>query len=179
MRTYFVTFSSPMSINSTLHYIIEAMTLKKLTIFSLILLLGFSSQAQKVQEKDILGTWKLIINVDEELDEEAEEAETLLEEIIIKSVSGLVSGVLDNIEIYFEFKRNNDVIVTVNAYGETEEDEGTWYINRRGYLVIEDIDDNDDDFNISTDDDEWKLIDGLLISEDHQDDRNVYMTKVD
>ncbi|MEQ9404008.1 MAG: hypothetical protein RIM99_10505 [Cyclobacteriaceae bacterium] len=155
------------------------MKAKALTLFSLILLISFGTQAQKVQEKDILGTWKLVIEVEDELDEEAEEAETLLEEIIIKSVSGLVSGVLDNIDIYFEFKKNNDVYITVKAYGEVEEEKGKWYINRKGYLVIEDIDEDDDnDFHIDSDD-EWKLIDGLLVSEEHEDDMNVYMTRVD
>lgn len=154
------------------------MKLKALTLLSLILLLGFSSQAQKVEEKDILGTWKLVIDIENEMDEEAEDADTILEEIIIKSVSGIVSGVMENIEIYFEFKKRGNVIVTVNAYDDVDEDEGTWYINRRGYLVIEDIDDDDDKFSISADDDEWKLIDGLLVSDEHEEDRNVYMTKV-
>ncbi len=154
------------------------MKLKALTLLSLILLLGFSSQAQKVEEKDILGTWKLVIDIENEMDEEAEDADTILEEIIIKSVSGIVSGVMENIEIYFEFKKRGNVIVTVNAYDDVDEDEGTWYINRRGYLVIEDIDDDDDKFSISAHDDEWKLIDGLLVSDEHEEDRNVYMTKV-
>ena len=140
------------------------MKLKALTLLSLILLLGFSSQAQKVEEKDILGTWKLVIDIEDELDDEADEADTILEEIIIKSVSGIVSGVMENIDIYFEFKKGGRLNLTVNAYDETEEEKGTWYINRRGYLVIEDIDDDDNDFHISADDDEWKLIDGLLIS---------------
>ncbi len=154
------------------------MKLKALTLLSLTLLLGFSTQAQKVEENDVLGTWKLVIDIEEELDDEADEADTILEEIIIKSVSGLVSGVMENIDIYFEFKERGELIVTVNAYDDVEEEEGSWYINRKGYLVIEDIDDGDD-FHISADDDEWKLIDGLLISDEHEDDRNVYMTKVD
>lgn len=154
------------------------MKAKTLTLLSLILLLGFSTQAQKVKQKDVLGTWKLVIDIEDELDEEAEEAETLLEEVIIKSVSGLVSGVMENIDIYFEFEEDNELEITVKAYGEVERERGTWYINKRGYLVIEDIDSEDDRFNISTDDDEWKLVDGLLISDD-DDDKNVYMTRVD
>lgn len=154
------------------------MKVKTLTLLSLILLLGFGTQAQKVKQKDVLGTWKLVIDIEDELDEEAEEAETLLEEVIIKSVSGLVSGVMENIDIYFEFEEDNELEITVKAYGEVERERGTWYINKRGYLVIEDIDSEDDRFNISTDDDEWKLVDGLLISDD-DDDKNVYMTRVD
>ena len=149
---------------------------KILTLLSLTLLLGFSTQAQKVEEKDILGTWKLVIDIEDEMDKEADEAETLLEEVIIKSVSGLVSGVLDNIDIYLEFQERNNLRITIKAYGEVEEEEGKWYINRKGYLVIEDVDDNDS-FHFSSDDDEWKLVDGLLISDDH-DDGNVYMARV-
>ena len=61
---------------------------------------------------------------------------------------------------------------------DTDEEEGTWYINKKGYLVIEDIDSDDNDFSIGSDDDEWKLIDGILVSSDHEDDRTVYMARV-
>ena len=62
----------------------------------------------------------------------------------------------------------------VNAQKVKEKDIiGTWK------LVIEDIEDDDDNFNISTDDDEWKLIDGILVSDEHEEDRTVYMTRVD
>ncbi|MEQ8906473.1 hypothetical protein [Ekhidna sp.] len=140
--------------------------------------LGFVTQAQKVKERDIIGTWKLVINIEEEIEEEAEEADTMLEEIFIKAVSGFVDGIMDDIEIYFEFRANNDLKITVNAYDETETEKGSWYINERGYLIIEDIEDDDDDFNITTDDDEWKLIDGILVSDEHEDNRTVYMTRV-
>lgn len=138
---------------------------------------GFASYAQKVKEKDVIGTWKLIIDIENAMDEEAEDADTMLEEVFVKAISGFVGGILDDIEIYFDFRENNELKITVHAYDEKETEYGTWFINKRGYLEIEDIDD-DDDINISTDDDEWKLIDGILISDEHEDDRNVYMTRV-
>ncbi len=152
---------------------------RTITLFTLALCFAIGAQAQRVQEKDIIGTWKLIIDIEEEMEDEAEEADTMLEEIFIKAVSGFVGGIMEDIEIYFEFKRNNDLKITVNAYDETETETGSWYINKRGYLVIEDIDEDDDSFSISTDNDEWKLIDGILVSEEHEKNRNVYMTKVD
>ena len=140
--------------------------------------LGFTADAQRVKEKDIIGTWKLIIDIEDEMEEEADDADTLLEEVFIKAISGFVGGILEDIEIYFEFQSDNDVKITVLAYDEKETETGSWYINKRGNLVIEDIDDDDDSFNISSDDDEWKLVDGILVNDDHEDDRNVYMTKV-
>ncbi|SNT29405.1 hypothetical protein SAMN05421640_3247 [Ekhidna lutea] len=153
----------------------------KRTILSLAILISasFIVDAQKVKEKDIIGTWKLVINIEEEMEEEAEEADTMLEEVFIKAISGFVGGIMEDIEIYFEFQADNDVKITVNAYDETETERGSWYINKRGYLVIEDIEDDDDDFHISSDDDEWKLIDGILVSDENEKDRSVYMTKVD
>ncbi|MEO9485565.1 MAG: hypothetical protein ABJG47_19045 [Ekhidna sp.] len=152
---------------------------RTIVLFVAVLCLSVVAQAQKVKEKDIIGTWKLVIDIEEEMEEEAEDADTMLEEVFIKAISGFVGGIMEDIEIYFEFKPDNDLKITVNAYDEVETETGSWYINKRGYLVIEDIDDDNDDFSISTDDDEWKLIDGLLISDEHEEDRNVYMTKVD
>lgn len=152
---------------------------RTITLFTLALCLALGAQAQRVQKEDIIGTWKLIIDIEEEMEDEAEEADTMLEEIFIKAVSGFVGGIMEDIEIYFEFQRDNDVKITVNAYDETETETGSWYINKRGYLVIEDIDEDNDNFNMSTDDDEWKLIDGILVSDEHEKNRNVYMTKVD
>ncbi|WP_420318626.1 hypothetical protein [Ekhidna sp.] len=153
----------------------------KRTIFTLALLFAsaFIVNAQKVKEKDIIGTWKLVIDIEEEMEDEAEEADTMLEEVFIKAISGFVGGIMEDIEIYFEFQSDNDVKITVLAYDEKETETGSWYINKRGYLVIEDIEDDDDNFNISTDDDEWKLIDGILVSDEHEEDRTVYMTRVD
>lgn len=152
---------------------------KTITLFVAILCIISFAEAQKVKEKDIIGTWKLVIDIEEEMEEEAEDADTMLEEIFIKAVSGFVEGIMDDIEIYFEFQADNDVKITVLAYDEKETEKGTWYINKRGYLVIEDIDDDGDDFSISTDDDEWKLIDGILVSDEHEKNRTVYMTRVD
>ncbi len=135
------------------------------------------TQAQKVKEKDVIGTWKLIIDVEQEMEEEAEEADNMLEEIFIKAVSGFVDGILDGIDIYFDFREDNEVKITVHAYNEKETEYGRWFINKRGYLEIEDIDDGDN-ITIDADDDEWKLIDGILVSDEHEDDRNVYMTRV-
>lgn len=151
--------------------------MKKALILMAALGFGFFAQAQKVKEKDLIGTWKLVIDIEEAMEEEADDADTMLEEVFINAISGIVGGILEDVEIYFDFQPNNELKITVNAYDETETEYGRWFINKRGYLEIEDSDD-DDDFHFESDDDEWKFIDGLLISSDHEDDRNVYMTRV-
>ena len=151
--------------------------MKKTLILMTALCIGFFANAQRVTEKDLMGTWKLIIDIEEEMKEEAEDADSMLEEVFIKAISGFVGGILEDIEIYFEFRKNNELKITVNAYDESETEYGRWYINKKGYLQIEDVDDND--FNFDAKDDEWMFMDGILVTDEHEDDRNVYMTKVD
>jgi len=104
----------------------------------------------------------------------------MLEEVFINAISGFVGGIMDDIDIYFEFRKNNELKITVNAYDKSETEYGTWFINKNGYLEMEDIDDDDDDnFSINADDDEWKLVDGILVTDEYEDNKNVYMAKVD
>ena len=52
--------------------------MKKTVILLAALCFGFFTQAQKVKEKDIIGTWKLVIDIEEEMeDEEEDERESL------------------------------------------------------------------------------------------------------
>lgn len=152
--------------------------MKKSIILLSFILFSFSSYSQKVKEKDIIGTWKLIIDVTEEMEKEAEDADTMFEEVFINAISGFVDGIIEDIDIYFDFRKDNSLKIVVHAYDEKETEYGTWFINRDGFLEIEGIDD-DDHINIDADDDEWKLIDGILVNDEHEDSRSIYMTKID
>ncbi|MEM9338797.1 MAG: hypothetical protein AAGA66_08730 [Bacteroidota bacterium] len=154
---------------------------KLTTILLLLFAVALTTHAQKVKEKDILGTWKMVIDIDKELDEEAEEADTYLEEIIIKSVSGVVNGIVGNIDIYFDFRKNNELFIEVDAFGQTETEQAEWVINKKGYLEIDGWNEDGDDnhFQFSSDNEEWKLVDGVLVSDDQEEDKNVYLTRVD
>ena len=107
--------------------------MKKYTLlFALLVFVSATSQGQdRMTEKDVYGSWKMVIELDEvmeELDEEANESESMLAKILIKSVSGIVEGVMENIEIYIDFNRNGDARVMVDAFDERSEDEDTeWY----------------------------------------------------
>jgi len=150
--------------------------MKKATLLIAVLIGSiYSGYSQKIKEKDILGTWKLVIDVKDKLYNEAEEADNMLEETIIKMVSGFVGGIIEDIDIYFEFKKNNKALITVKAYGKTEIEEAKWYINKSGFVEIDDVE--AENINIGASDDEWKLKDGLLVNDDDED--TVYMTKVD
>ncbi|WP_258097744.1 hypothetical protein [Marinoscillum pacificum] len=155
--------------------------MKKALLVLIVGVMAFTSNAQnKVKERDITDkTWKLVINVDEELEEakkEAEEEDSFLGEVIVNSVSGLVSGLLDELEIYMEFRANGEVKVTVEAFGEREIEYSEWSIDNRGRLRISDTD------RFQTDDEDyWMLEDGVLVSfeDDGELNENVYLVKIE
>lgn len=153
--------------------------MKKTILFAVVAFISVGTFAQeKITEGKLLGKWKMTIEMDEvidELEEEAEEAETILAEVILKSVSGLVGGVMDNIDIYVEFKRGGDAIIRVDAFNNDKEEEDTrWYV-RGNKLYIEDT--KDDDINWDSNDG-WLMKDGILVLDDDDNDVTVYMVKL-
>ena len=156
-------------------------TLHKL--FGLLLILGLTTgqllAQDKVREKDIAGkTWKLKIDIDDELQDEIDDADSAFERLIIKSVSGFVDGILDGIDIYFEFQDDNELKITVDAFGDTEVEYTNWYINRDGALVIDDTD------HFESDDEIWLFVDDVLVAFDKDwdgdlEDRSVYLVEME
>ncbi len=147
-----------------------------------VLSLGTLVGQEKITESKLLGTWKMVIEMDEvmaKLDKEAKDSETILAEVLLKSVSGMVEGIMDRIQIYVEFQRNGQAILLIEAFDEeAEEDDTEWYI-RNGKVYL---DDSDND-NITWDgDDGWYLKDGVLFLDQDDDDDDepvIYMVRID
>ena len=156
--------------------------MKKINLILMIaaLFIYSSTEAQdKVREKDLKGTWKLIIDIEEEMDEakeEMDEEDSFLGKMILNSVSGLVTGIMEEIDIYMEFRSDGEVKIIVEAFDEREIEYSEWYIDSKGRLFIEDTD------RFSSDDgDYWLIDDDVLISFEDKYDRNenVYMVRID
>jgi hypothetical protein len=112
------------------------------------------------KEKDVYGKWKLEINMKEKLKKESKEL-NLLERMIVGGVSGMVESVWEEIDITFEFKKNNEVLLYVKVEGdETKVEELTWYMDN-GKIYIDDI--NNPNINIDNDG-YWRLKDDKLLS---------------
>jgi len=156
--------------------------MKKLSILFAAMIVCVSAVIgqNKVTKDNVVGTWKMKIEMDEviaELEEEADDAETILAEVILKTVSGTMQGVMDRVEIYITLERDGDALVLVEVFDEeAEEDDSEWYI-RNGRLYIKD--NLDDDFDWDSDDG-WYMKDGVLVLDnDDDDDVQIYMIKVD
>jgi len=157
--------------------------MKKLTILLALFIVGFSVQAQKpVKEKNLLGEWKLIIDVDEdEIMDEIEEDEDIpfFGEWIAETVIGLAFNIIDDLDIYFTFKEDGKLKVVVEIFGEREVEYSEWYINKDGELVLGETDAFD------SDDDIWLMEGDRLVAYEEdwkgrrEREREVYMIKVD
>jgi hypothetical protein len=139
----------------------------------------FSNAQEKVTEKKLLGTWLLVIDIEEEMDIAAEEEENPFARAVIRGVSGLVDGLMENIEIYFDFMPDGEARILVDAFGEEEIEYAQWEINSRGELMI--ISDAD---NVQINDDDFWMMDGknTLISFDDDSgeiEENVYMRRIE
>ncbi|OEK02261.1 hypothetical protein BFP97_12360 [Roseivirga sp. 4D4] len=150
--------------------------MKKLITALLLVTVCISVQAQKkVREKDILGEWELVIDMDhvkDEVEEELEEEEFWLARSFAKSVSNFALDIVESIDVRFDFRDNGEVKISVKVFGERETEWAEWYINDDGELIIEDEDDHrrrrsrNFSMGYSNDNDVWLLEDGKLHSYD-------------
>lgn len=153
--------------------------MKNILLLTSLMLFVVSIQAQprKVKERELEGRWKLVIDIDsEDFEDELDEEDGYFARLALQSVGGFVDGVLDAIDIEFEFMRNNEVKVIVSAFGNEDIEYSDWRINRRGELLIGDTD------SFSSDDDDYWMFDGdLLVAYDDDDGMKsqVYMVNID
>ena len=153
--------------------------MKKLILIipMLFLVLFVNAQKKKVKERDLDGVWKLIIKIDkEEVVDELDDEDNIFAKIIAKSVVGIVDDVLNEIDIRFEFKSNNRLKVTINAFGEEEVEYSAWKINSKGQLILEDVD------SFDSEKDYWLFEGDILVAYDNDDDdpsENIYLVNMD
>lgn len=138
---------------------------------------SFLSQAQ-LKEKDILGTWEMKFNMQEEARKEMEE-ENILSKALAEGILGFVDAVLDEVTIRMDFQKNNRV--EIRAYSDFDDEDEVevtrWFIDEKGRLNFEDIKNEDVKVDFS---DGWVMEDGKLypMDDDGSISRAVYLKRV-
>jgi hypothetical protein len=143
--------------------------IRKIWVMTFFLFLGGAILAQQpVTEKDLLGTWQMVIEDLEHQKERFEDKDSRdyddrdatdrFGRAIESAVNAFVSDLIGDIDIQFTFMENHRARLTLDIMGEHETESLEWYINDDGYLVL--IDDDRDDY----DDDVWAFEDGKLVS---------------
>lgn len=148
--------------------------MKKLTTTLLLVMVCASLTAQsRVREKDILGEWDLVIDLDdarEEIEEELEEEESWIARRFARGISNFALDIVERIDIKFDFREDGEVKLSINILGEREVEYLDWSINDDGELIIEDNDDdrnrrsrrNNNSFDFADEDDVWLMKNGRL-----------------
>ena len=155
----------------------------KILSLTLFLVVGFmlSLMAQnQLNEDDLEGQWKLVIDLTEEHFEEEWDEESALGRFIARTVTDFVENIMEEVDIRFEFLSNHRLRVTAEIFDDREVEYTDWYITRDSELKIGDS----EHFKNDDDDDIWLMEDGVLVSyEKKWDDdlhyNHVYLIKLD
>lgn len=154
--------------------------MKNLATILIIGLLAFGNHAQaqkKIKESDVIGTWKLNINIDEAMQEaknDLDEEDNLIGKLVLNSVSGLIDNIMDEIDIYLDFQKGGKLEILVKAFGEKEIEYSEWYITKSGEIFIESTE------HIQTDNDRFVMTsNGIMVpADDYEEDAKVFLVRI-
>jgi hypothetical protein len=142
----------------------KTVDMKKIAFLFLAALLSSSlmNAQSKVKDRDVLGEWKLHVDLQKEIQDKDSDL-NFLEKALVGAVSGIVTTAMNHVDIRFDFKRNNEVILKIHNKDEdkTETEMLKWFINKQGQLEIDDLD--NDHVNVQHDG-AWMLLDKQLVA---------------
>ena len=86
--------------------------MKKLALLCIIALLSssFVSAQSKAKDRDVLGEWKLHVDLQKEIQDKDSDL-NFLEKALVGAVSGIVTTAMNHVDIRFDFKRNNLTLI--------------------------------------------------------------------
>ena len=157
----------------------KTVDMKKIAFLFLAALLSSSlmNAQSKVKDRDVLGEWKLHVDLQKEIQDKDSDL-NFLEKALVGAVSGIVTTAMNHVDIRFDFKRNNEVILKIHNKDEdkTETEILKWFINKQGQLEIDDLD--NDHVNVQHNG-AWMLLDKQLVAvEDGKVKQAVYLEKM-
>jgi hypothetical protein len=132
--------------------------------------------SQKTKEKHIIGKWKLHLDISNAVDEETKNNDDL-GAVFARGIVSMVDDLVDEIDITFDFQKNNVLVVTQNSlsdYDEESIEKYTWKIDGNGYVVTKPVNKGNSSYD---DGDGWILKKGKLIPVD-EDENVVWMERV-
>lgn len=155
----------------------KTVDMKKIAFLFLAALLSSSlmNAQSKVKDRDVLGEWKLHLDLQKEIQDKDSDL-NFLEKALVGAVSGIVTTAMNHVDIRFDFKRNNEVILKIHNKDEDKTEILKWFINKQGQLEINDLD--NDHVNVQHDG-AWMLLDKQLVAvEDGKVKQAVYLEKM-
>lgn len=111
----------------------------KIILAAAFIAISFSAKAQKLNEKELMGSWHMVIDIDAAIKESQKDL-NLFEKMIVGSVSGFVDQVLEMVDITIVFMPKGKAVLTVDGpeVQEKETTQLTWQHDPSGGIIIDD-----------------------------------------
>lgn len=131
------------------------------------------------KEKDIIGKWKLHLDISKAVDKKIKDEDDI-GTAFARGIVNMVDDLVEEIDITFDFQKNNILIVTHDSDSQHQEESTEryrWKINKDGYVVTTPI--NKKHFSVN-DDEGWVLNKGKLTPVDQDNDKEeiVWLEKI-
>ena len=126
-----------------------------------LLFIGALSAQTKVSEKDVWGTWRFHLMLQEVAKSDSADL-NFIEKAVVGAVSGIVDTAMEQVDIQFHFKKSKELVVVVHDHETKKKAEETieWFINKKGQLEISDL--KNDRVNMDNDG-VWMLLNRRLV----------------
>jgi hypothetical protein len=126
-----------------------------------LLFIGALSAQTKVSEKDVWGTWRFHLKLQEVAKSDSADL-NFLEKAVVGAVSGIVDTAMEQVDIQFLFKKSKELVVIIHEHETKKKTEQSieWFINAKGQLEISDL--NNDKVNIDNDG-VWMMLNRRLV----------------
>jgi hypothetical protein len=147
------------------------------TIACSILFMSALSAQTKVSEKDVWGTWRFHLKLNEVAKSDTADL-NFLEKAVVGAVSGIVDTAMEQVDIQFNFKKSKELVVVVHEHETKKKTEQSieWFINAKGQLEISDL--KNDKVNIDNDG-VWMMLNRRLVPvENGKATKGIYLERV-
>ena len=141
-------------------------TIKTKLFLFIFLTSSIAFSQSKVKERNVIGAWKLHLNLEEKVKKETK-GDNAFEKALARGIVGTIDELAEEADITFNFKRDNTLEVTQKGILNDDDEETTeyyeWKITKEGKLVTTKTDGGSFKFN---DNDGWMLKRGKLVPVD-------------
>ena len=129
----------------------------------------------KLNESDIIGRWEIKIKVKELIKQETKGLD-MLEKMAIQLASGFAEDIVDSVDKYIVFEKNNKAILTIDYNDFSEKEEIIWSINQNDEIIIDDS--LNKKINIGSENNTWIYLDNMIfIKEQTRINKNIFLKK--
>jgi len=100
----------------------------------------------------------------------------MLEKMAIQLASGFAEDIVDSVDKYIVFEKNNKAILTIDYNDFSEKEEIIWSINQNDEIIIDDS--LNKKINIGSENNTWIYLDNMIfIKEQTRINKNIFLKK--